>query len=144
MNKQLLDRLKDSSILLAWIAALFLIACLCWVLTKPLRADILRRSVNNAFTQTGTSRQLGEVLAPGTLSPSIERLGYWYSIDNDRRVLVFSLIAEGIFLPCAAIVNSNGRVEELIPLSSSGGKIFNRISPGLKQLYIRRIEGGST
>ena len=143
MNKQLLDKLKDLSILFAWITALLLISGICWALSKPLRTEILRRSVNNAFAHTGVSQQLGRPLIPGTLNQGIERLGEWYSIDNGRRVLIFSIIAEGIFLPCAAVVNTNGRVEELIPLSSSGEKIFNRISPGLIQLYIRRIEKGS-
>ena len=142
MNKLLLDKLKDTSILLAWIAGLIIISCLCWVLSRSLRADFLQRSINRALTYTDDSRQLGAALAPGTLKPKLERLGFWYDLGDDSRVIVFTIIADGLFLPCAAVVDSGGKVEEIIPLSGSGNKLLNRISPGILQLYIRRIEHG--
>ena len=142
MNKQLLDKLKDTSILLAWIAGLILISSLCWVLSKPLRTELLRRSINNALTQTGSPRQLGAALAHDAVGSGFDRLGSWYNLDNGEKAVVFSIIADGIFLPCTAIVNASGKVVNLIPLSSSGEKILNRISPGIIQLYVRRIEYG--
>ena len=142
MNKQLLDKLKDTSILIAWIFGLILISCLCWVLSKPVRTDFLRRSINNALIYSANSQQLGQALPPGSLNPGLEHLGVWYALDNGSKAVIFSIIADGIFLPCAVIVNTNGKVQELIPLSSSGRKILNRISPGIIQLYIKRIEHG--
>jgi hypothetical protein len=69
-------------------------------------------------------------------------MGTWYSMNNGNRALIFSLIADGVFLPCAAVVDPRGKVEELIPLSAGGLKLMERISPGIIRLYTRRIEGG--
>jgi len=134
-------QLKDTAVFFCWIGGIFIIAGLCWFLTKPLRADLLRQTVNRAWAESGESFRLREPIAPGTMKPGLSRLGSWYSVDDENRALVFTLIADGIFLPCTAIVDSNGKVQNIMPLIGNGEKFMNRISPGIKQLYIRRIEG---
>jgi hypothetical protein len=142
MSNISIPRLKDTAILFGWIAALLLIGCLCWFLTMPLRNDTLRNSVNRVFIQAGDARRLDAPIAPAAIKPSLGRIGTWFTMRDGYRALVFSLIADGVFLPCAAIVNPQGKLEEIIPLSDGGAKLLARVSPGIIKLYTRRIEGG--
>jgi hypothetical protein len=71
--------------------------------------------------------------------------GVWYSLrDGEGWTLVFSLMAEGLRVPCAAMVSPEGLVEELIPLTLAGEEALSRLSPGITGAYIRRIEGGGS
>jgi hypothetical protein len=138
-----IPRLKDLSIFIGWIGGLLLIGGLCWFLSAPLRAGRLLRSVNRVFIRSGDTRRLGEAIPSSELTPEALRIGTWYNMvsGNGRRAVVFTLAAEGRFFPCAAEINAEGGVEEIIPLSAGGEKTFSRLSPGSVQIYIRRIEG---
>jgi len=113
---------------------------LCWSLTRPLRTDLLRNSINRAWSQTGESRWLQAPVLPGSLPSRLSRLGTWYTTEEGR-VLVFTIITDGVFLPCAAIVDASGMVEEIMPLGPRGEKTLARVSPGIIALHIRRIQG---
>jgi hypothetical protein len=142
MNKFSILRFKDTAILCGWIGALILICCLSWFLTRPLRADFLRNSVNRVLVRTGEIRRLEALTPAAAIKPSLGRMGTWFNMNDGYRALVFTLIADGVFLPCAAIVDPLGKMEEIIPLSPSGLKLLNRVSPGIIKIYTRRIEGG--
>ncbi|MDR0312881.1 MAG: hypothetical protein LBI14_04730 [Treponema sp.] len=142
MNKISIPQFKDTAILCGWIGALLLIGCLCWFLTNTLRADIMRNSVNRVLVLAGDTRRLEGATAAAAIKPSLGRLGAWYNMNEGYRALVFTLIADGVFLPCAAIVDPLGKLEEIIPLSPGGSRLLDRVSPGIIKLYTRRIEGG--
>ena len=133
-------RLKDTIILISWIGGLILIGGLSWFLTRSLRADLLQNAVNRALAEANDSRRLEASVPPGT---SFGRMGHWYSLkeDSGRKFLIFTLMADQTVLPCAAQINSRGKVEEIIPLAVRGSILMDRISPGLVDLYKRRIEG---
>ena len=139
-------QVKDTAILVGWIAGLILIAGLCWVLTQPVRNRFLLKAVNQVLEQSGDSRRLGAELSPGTLKPGFLGMGVWYTMNNpaEKKALIFLFIGEGTFFPCAAVVASDGRVEEFIPLNSHGEKMIKRISPEVLKLYTRRIEGSES
>lgn len=138
-----IPRLKDLLQLLGWIGGLILAGCLCWALTGSLRAERLRESVNILWTRAGDTRRLEAAIPAASLEPRAARLGSWFTLNNGKRALVFTFFADGTFFPCAAIINTGARekVEELIALTANGIGPLDRVSPGLKQLYIRRIEG---
>jgi hypothetical protein len=139
-----IPRLKDGAICIGWIGGLVLAGGLCWFLSQPLRSNRLMRAVNRVFIQTGDSRRLTEAIPPSELKPEALRMGTWYVMSfsgEGNRAVVFNFIGEGNFFPCVAEINSEGRVEEIIPLSSHGERIFRRLSPGSVQIYKRRIEG---
>jgi hypothetical protein len=139
-----IPRLKDGSIFAAWIAGILLIGGLCWLLSMPLRSHLLMKAVNRVLIRIDDSRRLDAVIPLSELKPGALRLGTWYSMafsGEGNRAVVFTLIAEGYFFPCLAEINQEGRVEDIIPLSRHGEKIFRRLSPGNIQIYIRRIEG---
>ena len=143
-----MSRFKDSLVLMGWIAGLILIAGLFWFLTRPVRDRFLLNAVNQALQQSGDSRRLGEPAVPGEageLSGSLI-LGSWFTMSGrdlaeGRKVFVFAFVAGGSFFPCAAMVDSGGKVEEFVPLDEYGKKIIGRLSPGILRIYARRIEG---
>ena len=135
--------LKDAMFLLGWITAILIIAGLCWSLTQSIRNRFLMRAVNNVLEQSGDARRLTE---PAHMERSGSLHGTWYTMTIARqadgsKALVFSFIGEGTFFPCAAVVNSEGKVQEFIPLNSHGKRIIARMAPGVLNLYARRIEG---
>jgi hypothetical protein len=140
-----IPRIKDVSIFIGWIGGLLLIGGLCWFLSMPVRNRLLMRAVNQVLTRSGDSRRLDAVTPPSELTPGALRAGTWYNLAFSRtggsRAVVFTLVAEGLFFPCAAELNREGRVEEIIPLSRHGEAALRRLSPGSIQIYVRRIEG---
>ena len=146
MKELTVPGIRDTAVLLGWIGGLLCIGGLCWFLTKPLRTDFLQQSVNRAWMRTNETRRLDTPVATAAMKPGLSRLGTWYTMTDknttdNNRALVFSVISGGSFFPCAAIVNQEGKVEEILPLTASGAKLMNKISPGILRLYIRRIEG---
>jgi hypothetical protein len=152
---------KDSLLFSLWIGVIFLAAFLCWFLTQPLRADILKNAVNrNLSERTGSDRnpsalgsggasggeaapRLEKFIPPGGLESGTFRMGYWFTIKDGKnsKALVFVLAAEGTFLPCLAIVTDK-KVEAILPLGSHSKELFGRLTPGVLRIYVRRIEGG--
>jgi hypothetical protein len=140
-----IPRLRDLAILAGWIGGLLLIGGLCWFLSAPLRTQRLMKSVNQVLALAGDPRRLDAVIPHSELSSEALRIGTWYTMafsHEGSRAVVFTLIAEGRFFPCAAEINPAGRVEEIIPLSGERGEGKRQaLSPGSLQIYIRRIEG---
>jgi hypothetical protein len=102
------------------------------------------RAVNQVFAGNGDPRRLDAAVPLPELTPEALRAGTWYNMAFSRegnRAVVFTFLGEGRFFPCAAEVNQEGKVEEIIPLSGEGKRIFGRLSPGSVQFYITRIEG---
>ena len=133
---------KDTIIILAWIASILLVANICWFTTQPFRNRLMVRAVNRVLVQSGDSRRL---LEPSSSERKGSLLtGFWFTMMDEtpvrKRVLVFSFIGDGTFFPCAAVMTQDGRVGELIPLNSHGEKVLKRISPGIIEIYTRRIE----
>ena len=135
--------LKDTLILLAWIASILIIANVCWFSTQSLRDRLMMMAINRVFIQAGDSRRLIEPLYPEWKSSLLT--GSWFIMQDEtpirKRVLVFSFIGEGTFFPCIAVMTQDGKVGDIIPLGSHGEKVLRRISPGILKIYTRRIEG---
>jgi hypothetical protein len=143
-EKSRIPRFKDMSIFIGWIGGLLLIGGLCWFLSMPLRGRLLMRAVNRVLARSEDPRRLDALIPLSELAPEALRIGTWYNMAFSRegnRAVVFTLLTGGWFFPCAAEVNSEGRVEGIIPLSRYGENIFKSLAPGSLQIYIRRIEG---
>jgi hypothetical protein len=141
-----MNQAKGTAIFFAWISAILIFAAVFWVLTQPLRTRILVSAVNRVLEQSGDSRRLEEPSSSG--GPGFFGMSTWFSMTNlerqtpgdTGRAVVFSFIGEGTFFPCIAVLNPDGRVEEFIPLNSHGERVIRRISPGILNIYARRIE----
>ena len=139
VENPLIPHIKDRLIFAAWIGGIILFSSLLWFLTLNTRNNILMNSVNQVLEHNNSSLRLIEAI-PGAGS-HLSSMGTSFSADNNRSILVFSFIAEGIIFPCIALINEDGKVQDFIALNSHGRNILSRVSPAIIALYSRRIEG---
>ncbi|GHV95704.1 hypothetical protein AGMMS50293_20240 [Spirochaetia bacterium] len=131
--------IRDRAIFLGWIAGLLMAGALVWIFTQPLQSRYLLRAVNRVFIAAGDTRRLAAPLArpAGKAGP----MGFWYSmLDSGDSIFVFGIMRDGILVPCGARVSTDGKVEELIPLSGHARQALSSTPPAVLQLYVRRIE----
>ena len=133
--------IKDRAVFAGWIAGLLIAVAMLWILTQPLQARYLLRTVNRVFIAEGDSRRLSAQTArPGGKS---SLPGYWYSMLNSTdRMFVFGAIQDGILVPCGAVVSANGEVTEIIPLSAHARQVLGNMPQGIMRMHARRIEQG--
>ena len=141
--KKLAASLKDPAILFGWIASLILAAGLLWSLTFQFRASCLMRSANQSLI---------EMEDPRTLLAPVSRpltghfpLGCWYTIaGSDSLFFVFTIIRDGILVPCGVEISSEGKVTDIVPLGNHARQVMYRIPQGIIHVYMRRIESSVT
>jgi len=136
-----LPKLKDHAVLAAWIGGLLLLGGLFWFLTQSFRANLLLRSVNQVLEENKSGVVLARPAASGELPPGAARIGHWFVSQDGGKVLVFTMIAGGVFLPCAAVLDAAGRAGEFLPLGGHSARLLGGLSPGILTMYKRRIEG---
>ena len=141
-RKDFLQNLKDHSLFIAWIAGLVIIGALVWSLSRPLLTSYMLRSVNQSLASGGTGISLSgaKTVPPIKHSP----VGIWYSIDNSSDLFfIFTIFQDGIMNVCGARLSPGNIVTEIIPVSAHSQQVFNRISPGIISMYMRRIESAA-
>ncbi|MDR0450414.1 MAG: hypothetical protein LBH26_04030 [Treponema sp.] len=132
-------KMKDTAILGGWIGGLVLTGALLWILTGSVRDFRLIQAANHSLAARKESVRLSEPL-PRQFSGR-EALGRRFSLtDSAGTMLIFPLLNEGAALPVGALLDSQGKVDRLIPLGNHGQQVFDRIPPGILKIYIRRIE----
>ena len=137
--------IKDSLVFIAWISAILLVAGIIWALTQPVRNRFLVKAVNQVLEQSEDPRRLTEpsynAKGASMFAGSNFEMG---RIQGERKnAIVFSFIGEGTFFPCIAVISSEGKVEEFIPLNNYGEKLLQHIPPGILKIYSKHIEKGS-
>jgi len=134
--------MKDKIILLGWIVGLMLLISVLWVLTQPVQAFYLLRTVNNILIYNNDSRRISKFLQ--TKAGKTEALGYWYLMYNSTdKMFVFTAFQDGILIPLGAIVSPNCTVDEILPLSAHAVQIFDKIPKSVLQMYVNRIEAAA-
>jgi hypothetical protein len=131
--------LKDKVLTFGWIAGLLIIIALIWILTQPVQANYLLRTVNSALIADGYEHRVVSAIPAVAGKPGI--LGYWYAMYNSPdRMFVFAVFKDGILVPLGARVANNGKVEEIIPLSAHAVQMLDNLPKSIIQMYITRIE----
>ena len=134
--------LKDRAILAGWIAALVLIAALIWSFGFHFRSMSLMHSTNKTLVLMDDARRLSAPLIRH--ATGMDPLGCWYSLaESDSIFFVFTIMREGILVPCGAEISKSGKVVQIIPLGSHAQQVMEKIPQGLIQVYIRRIESAA-
>ncbi|MDR1251559.1 MAG: hypothetical protein LBK62_05270 [Treponema sp.] len=136
------SELKGRAIFLAWIAGILLAGLLLWSLTQSLQARNLLRAVNKVLISLEDSRRLSAPL--GRRAVTTNPMGIWYSmLGSSASMFVFPIMWDGILIPCGALVSSEGKVEELLPLTGHARQVLDQLPQGLVQLYVRRVEAAA-
>ncbi|MDR3341732.1 MAG: hypothetical protein LBT14_02900 [Treponema sp.] len=134
-------QLKDIGILIGWIAGIILLGGALWFFTQSIRTEVLWRGVTMVWKED--FRRLDAPIPRHGLPGKTSLLGSWYTmVNSESRVLVFSIMADGIPAPCIAVVSPAGRVDtqNIIPVNSYSKQILEHLPRGIIKTYIRRIE----
>ncbi|MDR2758910.1 MAG: hypothetical protein LBB78_05980 [Spirochaetaceae bacterium] len=132
-----ISRFKEPGIFGGWLLGIFLLGGLLWYGTQGARAGAMIRSVNMVLEARDDPRRLEAPLFP-RLTPE---QGRWFSLNGSNgRAVVFSIITNGTFVPFAAMISPDGKVEELVPLTGNSIRMADRLSPEIMAIYVRRIE----
>ena len=140
--------LKDRAIFLVWVVGLVLAASLLWMLSSSFRAEVLMRVTNRTLVLVDDERHLTAPIHPASdaglmRSPGLLRspVGYWYRLsESDSLFFVFTIMREGILVPCGAEISVQGRVVDIVPLGNHARQVMGRVPQSMIQIYIRRIE----
>jgi hypothetical protein len=136
--KDFIPVIKDRAIFLGWIAGLVIISILLWSFSYPFRATCLMLSTNKVLISMADERRLTSPLLRPPAVPV--PLGCWYRLANSNSLFfVFTIMREGILVPCGAEIFENGDVS-ISPLGSHARQLFERIPQSIMQVYIHRIE----
>jgi hypothetical protein len=141
-------KLKEIGIFLGWIAGMFLIAGLAWLLTGSLRAAGAVRHINDALEAAGETRKLEAPLrGPGAFlsrrrSAKAAQLGNWHVLSGgeEDRGVVFSIMQDGILAPFLVFISPGGEAEQPVPLGRHSVRIMDRLPPETLRTYISRLE----
>jgi hypothetical protein len=137
-----LSAYKNKAISFSWIAGLLILIAMLWILTQPLMARYLLRTVNRAFISTGQPYRIASYLALNRDNSSL--LGYWYSMPNTQdRMFVSAIMRDGILVPIGVIVSPEGDVKEMIPLSAHAIQIMDELPLNIQNMYAARIEAAA-
>jgi hypothetical protein len=132
---------KEWGVVFAWIAGILLLNILLWFLTADIREDRLLQTVNRVLAEKNDPRRLRRI--PDKVYRR-QTLGRWYELAGGQgRAAVFSVLSWGSPSSYLAIINEAGRVEEFIPLSVHRAGVSGTTSPGILDIYKRRLESGS-
>lgn len=129
--------LKDLGVFAGWILGIFLLGGLLWYGTQGARASMMIRSVNMVLAALEEPWRLKSPLP----FQSIPEQGSRFSlVETNGRAVVFSIITEGAFVPFAALISPEGKVEKLVPLMDDSAQVLERLTPGAIAVHTRRIE----
>ncbi|MDR2258582.1 MAG: hypothetical protein LBE14_05480 [Treponema sp.] len=133
--------IKDWAVFFGWIGGLVILGGIVWSLTQPVRTRGLMRSVNRILSLGEDPRRLDAPRSFPRPSGSAGPLGNWYTLVNSGDAFfVFPVMRDGVLVLCGAQVSPEGKVVEIVPLSDHARQVFDDISGGIIQTYIRRIE----
>jgi hypothetical protein len=137
MKQDIKFKLKDHFIFSGWIAGLVVAFALVWILCRPLLSAYLMASANQSL-----QGKMPRLSAPAQLATDKAMpLGMWYSLENSKdMVFIFTIIQEGILIPCGARISSDGKVAELFPVGRHAQAVWDAIPANVAGMYARRIE----
>jgi outer membrane protein OmpA-like peptidoglycan-associated protein len=133
--------LKSTGIFAGWIAGILVVGGLVLGFTQNIRDQSLKNSVNTVLAELRDPRQLDQVIPDNELPKNMSNLGTWFTrAGSDNRLLVFSIMNEGIPVPCLAELTTDGTVSELIPLNGHSRQVLKNLPKGTLNVYLNRIE----
>jgi hypothetical protein len=138
--KRFTSNLSETSVFIIWISLIIFFGVLIWGLTTGMRNDLTIKTVNKFLAGIGESRRIETAVSTWRVPGNITQLGTWYTMSSMETAVIFPLIIEGIFSPCLAIVNNEGKLSTLVPLTVNADRIMPRINPGYLHIWMDRIE----
>jgi hypothetical protein len=130
---------RDVLICFAWIGSALVFGVLLWLFTMPYRTRLLAETVNKALAESNAGWV--EIRRSFSFSPASVMGGAWFPVSNSaEKVFVFTVLRNGIGAACAALVDGNGKVKAILPLSSNARQIIEELPLPVYRFYASRIE----
>ena len=123
----------------AWIGSVLLIGGLLWFFTMSYRTRLLAEMVNKTLAASGGGKlEIQETFAQ---SPASVMGGAWFKVSNSSdRAFVFTVMRNGISAACVALVNNEGKVKIIFPLSDNALQLTKEMPLPVYRFYADRIE----
>ena len=130
---------KKILLLSAWIIAVFVIGGSLWFFTQNFRTRLLADTINKVLLEY---EGITVEALPGTYNTPASVLGgQWFKVSNSSdSVFLFTIFRYGITASCAALIDSEGRVKSIIPLSGNARQLSEGLPLPVYDFYVRRIE----
>jgi hypothetical protein len=141
--KLFIKNLNEMSIFAIWFVVMVFAGVLTWGLTAGTRGNVTIETVNRYLDSIGESRQIASAVPTWHIPGRVTQIGTWYNMTSTEKAVIFPLIREGIFSPCLAVINSDGKIGTLIPLTANGDSVLPRLNPGYLQIFTDRIESSA-
>ncbi|GMO31770.1 MAG: hypothetical protein Ta2F_07440 [Termitinemataceae bacterium] len=130
----------DGGILAMLCAGIILTGVLLWALTGQPRNNAVIDAVNKCLTERGEVRRVSSLVSTFGLSGKATQMGTWCTLSSGELSVIFPLISGGVFSPCMGIVNNDGTLANIIPLSRNAEIVIQRMQTDMLQIHIKRIE----
>ncbi|GHU39693.1 hypothetical protein FACS1894190_05420 [Spirochaetia bacterium] len=138
--KHFFSNLGDNGILTIWIAAILITGTLLWTLTAGSRANVMIKTVNKYLTIIGEERLIESPISNFAQSGWATQAGSWWWMTSREKAVIFPLIIDGAFAPCLGIINREGNLASITPLSKNAERGVDYMQTGYIQVWIDRIE----
>ncbi len=128
-------------ILAAWILGILVLGGLLWFLTQDFRDNRMVRTVNALLIHNNDKRRLVSRLPndseQGTPFRNYQRFSVWDSSDT---AVIITLYDNAVPSVCAAFIDSNGNVIDMLPLNSHSAQVMARMEKKQLDIYKTHIE----
>jgi hypothetical protein len=128
-----------------WFSVISLFLLLLFLFTSSLRAKITGEKINVYLSENGSGRILTAPVSAWGMSGEAISLGSWWILGRENEVdktetygVIFTVLQNGVFAPFLGIALDNGDAE-LIPLTKSAKTMGARLTPGMLDIYKRRV-----
>jgi hypothetical protein len=138
--KRFTTNLSETSVFIILISLIVFLGVLLWGPTTCLRNNLTIKIVNNFLADIGENRRIESAVSTWNIPGNVAQLGTWYTMTSMETAVVFPLITEGIFSPCLAIIDAEGRLSTFVPLTVNADKAMSRVNPGYLNIWMSRIE----
>jgi hypothetical protein len=138
--KHFIKNLNKTSVFAIWMAVITLASAMIWGLTTGLRNSITANMANKILADSGEERRIEQSVSTWHIPGNIAQFGTWFTMTSHENAVIFPLIVEGIFSPCLAIIDKDGKLEKLLPLTVNADRAISRSNPGYLLILTERIE----
>jgi hypothetical protein len=138
--KHFVKNLNKTSVFAIWMAVITLAGALIWGFTAGLRNNITANMVNKILADLGEKRRIEQAVSTWHIPGNIAQFGTWFTMTSNENAVIFPFIVEGIFSPCLAIIDNDGKLGKLLPLTVNADRVISRSNPGYLLILTERIE----
>jgi hypothetical protein len=133
----------DKGIAALWGGVLSLIVLLVFALSANMRVKLLETEVNKVLALNGAGKVLDAPIPPWRMDGQAMQFGSWWTMRGSESVaVVFPVMRDGIYSPFLGIMGGNGTIE-FVPLSGNAKVLYERIAPGIMDVYTRRFRSAA-